>query len=632
MKKTVLTVLILLLLALTFPSVPRVPKVSATAEDLWTTPGLPEDVPSEPMPENYTTEDYLNTTNPYSQINPLGEENETEGSQPLYVLVFGDEEERDVLRWWDNPLMRYGWGGWARLQLERGDEALVANFGIDIRILDFLEWDSADHLNTMYDLWYELEEDTEQYLRQWYSGQWWSNYVDAIIGITSQVDPNPAGLAPGPGFLDQGRNFILLNWLVYWADDNLVQHEVSHLYYAPDHLEHCCPMASHTHYQTWIWEDIIWWVFSDIHCSKTAYSWCTSCHQVIQQNSGRYPLRTLTISASSGGTTDPTPETYFYGNGESVAVTASAYSGYTFNYWLLDGVDCGSDLTITVTMDSDHTLTAYFNAPPNTPSPPSGPTTVYRNVWYPYSTSATDPDGDDIRYHLSATGPGNPYENTTIWVDSGTPMSWNLLWEPTDSPGTYLIQTWVEDAHGALSGMSSLSVTMVGIHDVAVASVVSDKTTVGQTYLANVSVAVENQGEYAEQVNVILYADSYYTYTVETKQVTLSIGESRTLTYVWDTTGFPHYDYTLIAVVQIIGYSDDDPTDNGVIDGSILVTIAGDVDGDHDVDIYDIVLIASKYGAIKGEPSYLSDCDLDNDGDIDIYDLVIAQAYFGQSW
>jgi hypothetical protein len=101
------------------------------------------------------------------------------------------------------------------------------------------------------------------------------------------------------------------------------------------------------------------------------------------------------------------------------------------------------------------------NRAPNTPSAPSGPTTVYRNVWYTYSTCATDPDGDSIRYHLNATGPGNPYQNTTIWGDSGTPMIWNLLWEPTDSPGTYLIQTWVEDVHGALSPMSSLSVTMI---------------------------------------------------------------------------------------------------------------------------------------------------------------------------
>ena len=222
-----LVVLVFLLLALTFPSIP---KVSATTENLWTTPGLPE--VSEPV--------YLNTTNPYSP----GEGNDEEGSRPLYVLVFGDEEERERVRYWKR--YAYDWAGWAEMQLERGDDRLVENFGIDIRILGFKDWDSDDSKDTMEDLWYELESDTEQYLGQWYGGEWWSNYVDAIIGITDQTTTDGAvGKAPGDDYLDQGKIFVLLKWQVYWADDNLVMHEVSHLYYAPDHDPPCCVMANH---------------------------------------------------------------------------------------------------------------------------------------------------------------------------------------------------------------------------------------------------------------------------------------------------------------------------------------------------------------------------------------------------
>jgi hypothetical protein len=99
MKKIVLAVVILLLLALTFPSIPKVS--ATTAEDLRrVTPALPDGVPREPMPENFTTEDYLNTTNPYSNLasaqGALDEVDDPEGSNPLYVLVFGDEEEREV--------------------------------------------------------------------------------------------------------------------------------------------------------------------------------------------------------------------------------------------------------------------------------------------------------------------------------------------------------------------------------------------------------------------------------------------------------------------------------------------------------------------------------------------------------
>jgi hypothetical protein len=67
----------------------------------------------------------------------------------------------------------------------------------------------------------------------------------------------------------------------------------------------------------------------------------------------------LYLSASSGGTTNPAPGNYGYDYGSSVTVTASAYSYYVFNYWLLDGSTYYQN-PITVTMNSDHTLTAYF--------------------------------------------------------------------------------------------------------------------------------------------------------------------------------------------------------------------------------------------------------------------------------
>jgi hypothetical protein len=58
----------------------------------------------------------------------------------------------------------------------------------------------------------------------------------------------------------------------------------------------------------------------------------------------------------------------------------------------------------------------------------------------------------------------------------------------------------------------------------------------------------------------------------------------------------------------------------------------GDVDGDRDVDIFDIVLIAGAYGSEEGEPRYNPNYDIDGDGDIDIFDIVIAASHYGESW
>lgn len=70
---------------------------------------------------------------------------------------------------------------------------------------------------------------------------------------------------------------------------------------------------------------------------------------------------TLTISAESGGTTEPlTPGTYiYYDYGSSVTLNASPYTDYEFDYWLLDGATKNAN-PITFTMISDHTLKAYF--------------------------------------------------------------------------------------------------------------------------------------------------------------------------------------------------------------------------------------------------------------------------------
>jgi len=158
---------------------------------------------------------------------------------------------------------------------------------------------------------------------------------------------------------------------------------------------------------------------------------------------------TLSISASSGGTTDPAPETYTYDYGSSVTVTASAYAGYTFWYWKLDGENDGTDNPITVTMDSDHTLTPRFNPHPNTPSQPSGPASGYVETSYSYSTSTTDPEGDNLKYRFY----WDDGLTTTIgWYPSGATVSASHAW---GSPGIYYVKVKAMDSLGAWSDWSS---------------------------------------------------------------------------------------------------------------------------------------------------------------------------------
>jgi len=97
-------------------------------------------------------------------------------------------------------------------------------------------------------------------------------------------------------------------------------------------------------------------VFSDISC--------TYRYEPIAPKTYR-----LTIRAEMGGTTNPAPGTYEYGEGSKVTVGAIPDTGYVFDYWTLDSSRINVN-PVTVTMDRDHTLIAHFKEAAAPPAPP----------------------------------------------------------------------------------------------------------------------------------------------------------------------------------------------------------------------------------------------------------------------
>ena len=68
----------------------------------------------------------------------------------------------------------------------------------------------------------------------------------------------------------------------------------------------------------------------------------------------------LTITVTSGGTTDPAPGTHPYPAGSSAEVTAIPDANYIFAHWELDGENVGSENPYSVLMDDAHTLHTVF--------------------------------------------------------------------------------------------------------------------------------------------------------------------------------------------------------------------------------------------------------------------------------
>jgi len=165
-------------------------------------------------------------------------------------------------------------------------------------------------------------------------------------------------------------------------------------------------------------------------------------------------------------------------------------------------------------------------------------------------------------------------------------------------------------------------ITLQKIHNVAVVSVTAPlRGNVSDTVPINVT--VKNLGSYTETFNVTTYYDNSYIVLPNGKNyitVTLTPAESTTILFTWNTTDVSPGFYTIKAKAsEILGETN--PFDNTCIDGTVLVTILGDVDGDGAVGASDLIAFSDAYGSEPGDPNWDPYCDFNSDDKVDVIDL-----------
>jgi len=162
---------------------------------------------------------------------------------------------------------------------------------------------------------------------------------------------------------------------------------------------------------------------------------------------------TATANPANGGSVSPASGTYLAGS--QIQVTATPNASYTFANW--SGNASGTNPTVTLTMDSDKSITANFTyVPPANSSPTVGITSPQDGATYTAPASITitataiDSDGSiaAVRFYsgttLLNTDRTSPYEYT--WTDV--------------PPGTYVLTARAEDDRAAVGMSASLSVTV----------------------------------------------------------------------------------------------------------------------------------------------------------------------------
>src|SRR5208337_13735 len=118
------------------------------------------------------------------------------------------------------------------------------------------------------------------------------------------------------------------------------------------------------------------------------------------------------------------------------------------------------------------------------------------------------------------------------------------------------------------------------------------KTAVGQKYNCSMNVTVVNDGESSETFNVAIYSNGTQIWTQIVNN--LPIGGVDSLTYSWNTTGHAYGTYNMTAfALPVLG---ENYIGNNNMTTYLNVTIPGDINGDFNVNLPDLTLLANAYG------------------------------------
>jgi len=166
------------------------------------------------------------------------------------------------------------------------------------------------------------------------------------------------------------------------------------------------------------------------------------------------------------------------------------------------------------------------------------------------------------------------------------------------------------------------TVRVLGTVDIAITSVTPLKTVVGQGYSMKINVTIKNQGDQTATFNVTTYAN---TTVVDTAlNISLSNGRSTIVTFTWNTTDWSKGNYTISGSAWPV------PGNNTLVDGSVFVTIPGDIKGDKVVDIYDAILLSNAFNTRPDSSNWNPNADINGDNVVDIYDAIILANHYNQ--
>lgn len=184
------------------------------------------------------------------------------------------------------------WKELTELTIERGDDELYRKslngdgapyFDIDFEAWEFIEWES--NLGLPDDM---LDEAINE---SWAERTKWSPYQRTVV--VAFTDP---GWKITIAVTDIPAAVIIVRLYAYWADDNVLMHEFSHLFFAHDHLNNTdphyhddCIMSYEPVWLGFVFEDGgVWWVGHEESRALVTKNYCSLCHYTVYLNAIRF--------------------------------------------------------------------------------------------------------------------------------------------------------------------------------------------------------------------------------------------------------------------------------------------------------------------------------------------------------
>jgi hypothetical protein len=221
-----------------------------------------------------------------------------------------------------------------------------------------------------------------------------------------------------------------------------------------------------------------------------------------------------------------------------------------------------------------------------------------------------------------------------ITLESGMPGEFTLSWNTTGmARGDYTLsaqaEVFPEDLNPADDYRQGTTITIVSLgHDVCIDSMALKKIINGSGLSLLIEIETRNFGSFPEAFNITVAANS--TTIGAFQNVFLASGGTAAFTLEWNTTSFPKGNYSI--EISVSAVPNETNIANNMMSEWTFVSILGDVDGDFDVDIMDVVKITAIYGVRDGDPRYNPCSDMNYDGRITIFDVVICTGHYGQKW